>query len=266
MNCRLPVLIILCSALAVAGCSPRKPASAISGIVGYATPLELSGKAKLQLMLTDVSAEGNAPEIAHAETDINKLPIPYSLPYDADKVNTAHRYTVSARIYVDGTLKYATDTAIEVLTQGKSDHADFNVIATGGDTTIPASNSHAATEIFSSEIRNNTDIALYRAGITDGHVTWLEEDRSNGTPTPTHTRYDLKGALLIYYADTSPIEIVFDQAGKPKSVTRAGKSLIVAEHMDVINAARNRAALLRSDALAKRESQMHRKATKNDVN
>jgi hypothetical protein len=58
---------------------------------------------------------------------------------------------------------------------------------------------------------------------------------------------------------------VFDEAGKPKSMTRQSKAVDIKTEMTAINAVRNRAALLRADALAKRESQLHRKATKNDV-
>lgn len=265
MKFSLPLLLIACSALALSGCSARKsPSTVISGTIISGIPVEFAGGAQLQLLLTDVSAEGAAPEVANSTTDIRRLPYQYSLPYEPATINAAHRYTISARVYVDKVLKYATDSAVEVLTQGKGDQADFSVIATSNDSTSPA-HAMAAAEIFQGELRNAEGVTLYRAGIVDGHINWLEEDRSNGTPTPAHNRYEFKGALLIHYKDSSPMEITFDEAGKPQSVTRNGKAAVIKQEMKVINAARNRAALLRAMALAQHESQLHRKETKNDV-
>lgn len=265
MKFRLPLLLIACSTLALSGCSARKSSStAISGTIISGAPVEFSGGAQLQLLLTDVSAEGAAPEVANNTTDIRQLPCQYSLPYEPSTINTAHRYTISARIYVDKVLKYATDSAVEVLTQGKGNHADFSVIATGSNDTGSA-NTLAVGEMFQGELRNKEGVTLYRADIVDGHINWLEEDRSNGTPTPAHNRYEFKGALLIHYKDSASMEITFDETGKPQSVTRNGKSVAIKQEMKAINAARNRAALLRSLALAQHESQLHRKETRNDV-
>ncbi|HVY23772.1 MAG TPA: YbaY family lipoprotein [Steroidobacteraceae bacterium] len=265
MNFRLPLLLIACIALALSGCSVRKSsATAITGTIIYSTPVDFSGGAQLQLLLLDVSAEGASPQVADTTTDIGHLPYQYSLPYDASKINAAHRYTISARIYVNKSLQYATDSSNEVLTQGRGNHADFAVVRAGGNE-IAAASTVTAPEIFSGELHNKDGVTLYRAGLTDGHVNWLEEDRSNGTPTPAHNRYEFKGALLIHYVDGSPMEIMFDDTGKPRSVTRAGKSVAVADAMKDINAARNRGAMLRSLALAQRESQLHRKETKNDL-
>ena len=263
MNSRLPLFLIVCSTLILSACSTRKPATAIIGTVAYSAPLEFSGSAQLQLLLTDVSAEGGAPEVATVTTNVKQLPFQYSLPYEPSNIQQTHRYTISARIYVDKSVKYATDTAIEVLTQGRGSHADFVVIATGTNETGTTA-ALTAGEIFQGEIRNDKDISLYRAGLADGHINWLEEDRSNGSPTPAHNRYEFKGALLVHYIDSTPMEILFDETGKPKSITRNGKILVLTQEMAAVNAARNRASLLRSHALARRESQLHRKATKND--
>jgi hypothetical protein len=150
-----------------------------------------------------------------------------------------------------------------VLTQGKGSHADLGVIAAGSNETGTA-HMEAATEIFQGEIRNGSDVSLYRVGLVDGHINWLEEDRSNGTPTPAHNRYEFKGALLIHYRDSSPLEVVFDETGKPKAVKRGDKISDASKEIEVINAIRNRASLLRSHALARHASLQHRKETKND--
>lgn len=266
MNFRLPLLLIVCSALVLGGCSTRKsPATAVTGTIFYNAPLAFSDGAQLQLLLLDVSAEGASPQVAGATTDIKQLPYQYSLPYEASQINATHRYTISARIYVNKVLKYATDSSNEVLTQGKGSNADFAVVASGSSEPAVTSPAASAAEIFQGELRNKEGVTLYRGGLVDGHVNWLEEDRSNGTPTPSHNRYEFKGALLIHYNDSSPMEIVFDDAGKPQSVTRNGKSIQVKQEMPAINAARNRAELLRALALAQHAAQLHRKETKNDV-
>ncbi len=264
MNFRLPLWLSIGIACLLAGCSRHQEAKiTISGALNYSTPVAFSDDAQLQLLLLDVSAENSSPEIANTTTKIKQLPSQYSLSFDAANINQAHRYTISARIYVNHVLKYATDSAIEVLTQGKGTHVDFPVIATGTNATI-AMPTQAAAEVFHGEIRNSNDISLYRAGIVDGHVAWLEEDRSNNTPTPNHNRYEFKGALLTRYMDSTPMEIMFDETGKPRSITRNTKALQVNEEMNAINAVRNRAALLRAHALASQAAQMHRKITKND--
>lgn len=264
MNFRLPLLLVICLSLGLGACSSRKtPATAITGTIGYSTMVDFPDKAQLQLLLLDVSAEGTSPEIATSTSRIKQLPVEYSLPYDAANINPRHRYTISARITVDGVLKYATDSTHEVLTQGKSNHADFAVIAAGSNE-VGATHIEVATEIFQGEIRNASDVALYRVGLVDGHINWLEEDRANGTPTPAHNRYEFKGALLVHYRDTSPLEIVFDETGKPKAVKRGDKTSEVAKEMGVINTIRNRASLLRSHALARHASLQHRIETKND--
>lgn len=264
MNCRLPAFLLVCIALLVGACSPRKPSATVTGTVTYSEAVDFHNKAQLQILLTDVSAEGASPEVASSTMDITQLPVAYVLSYETEKINPAHRYTISARIRVNGTLQYATDTAIEVLTQGKTNHADF-MVALAGSSVNGAMTNAVVGETFNGNITNGSDIALYRAGIADGHVIWLEEDRSNGTPTPAHNSYKFKGALLTYYNDTTPLEIQFDETGKPISVNRNGKLADIKSEMAAINAARNRAALLRADALSKRESQAHRKATKNDI-
>src|SRR5437868_13168366 len=114
---RLPMVLIVCLTFALGACSSRKtPQTVITGTIGYSTMVDFHGKAKLQLLLLDVSAEDTSPEIATATSDVKQLPVQYSLPYDASKINATHRYTISARIYVDDAVKYATDNTIEVLT------------------------------------------------------------------------------------------------------------------------------------------------------
>ena len=268
MNRRLLGLTFLCTAALLGACAKHnQPTTAISGMLSYRTPVQFKGAARLELQLTDQSvSDGPALDVAtYQANDVVQLPYQYTLPYTAKNIDQNHRYTIAARIYVNDALQYATDNAIEVLTQGKGTHIDFSVIATGtGESSAPPV-AQVNEEVFQGELRKGSDVTLYRAGLHEGHINWLEEDHSNGTPQPLHARYDFKGALLMRYVDGSPLAITFDDAGRPTSITKNNRPLVVAQEMNAINTARNRAALLRSHALATRESQAHRHATKNDV-
>ena len=254
--------LLLASCSWLNGCS-RHSGPEITGTLNYREPIALEN-AELQLRLTDVSVtDGPALEVAHFSDDIDALPYRYALPYDAGKIDAQHRYTIDARVLVDGKVRYATDTAYEVLTQGQGTQRNLTLIAVGENSPSLARDSTAKSNasVFQGELRTGGDISLYRAGFKDGHLIWLEEDRSNGTPQLLHARYEFKGALVMRYADTSPMEVNFDSNGRPTGIAKNGQSLKVSEQSADINAVRHRAELLRSHALAASEIRAHRQAT-----
>jgi putative lipoprotein len=262
-------LITLCACCAalgwLSGCAKPQQASgpAITGSITYRTPVTLEPNSVLQLRLTDVSVnDGPALEIATATiTTINALPFHYSLPYEAARIEAQHRYTVDARLLSAGRLRFSTDTAYEVLTQNHGTQRDLEVVAVGSNETGSAPTPAANVTVFQNELRAGSQVSLYKAGFQDGHIQWLEEDRSNGTPQPLHARYEFKGGLLLRYADGTPIEIVFDDRGRPLQLKKNQQLLTLSEHAEDINAVRNRASLLRSHALAASEARGHRQAT-----
>jgi putative lipoprotein len=243
----------------------------ITGTLNYREPFNFETDAQLQLQLTDVSAEGPAVEAASVTiNNLRALPYQYTLAYDPKRIDSTHRYTISARIYSGKQLKFATDTALAVLTQGNSTHADIPVIAAGTNESgavanAAASSSTGDSDIFQGDLRSGNEVALYRAEFIDNHIAWLEEDRTNGTPQPLHARYEFKGALLLHYSDSTGFEFACNENGRPISVSRNKQVLVVTQETTAINAARNRAALLRSHALTSREIKAHRLATKQDV-
>ncbi len=260
-------LLLLASLSWVSGCSRQDDsATRISGTLNYREPVNFETQdTVLQLRLTDVSVtDGPALEVATIEIDdIRGLPYQYSLPYDASKIDAEHRYTIDARILSGDTLRYSTDTAYPVLTQGNGTQRNLTLIAVGENSPSlvrdPEAFAHAS--VFHNELRAGTDVSLYKAGFQDGHLAWLEEDRSNGTPQPLHARYEFKGALVMRYVDTSPMEVNFDERGRPTGMVKNGQALKLSEQTAAINAVRNRAALLRSHALAASETRAHRQAT-----
>lgn len=249
------------------GCAkkPQDPGPAVVGNLSYRAPVKLDGHAIVELRLTDVSiSDGPALEVAKVVIDDAKaLPYQYSLPYDPKLIDAHHRYTVDARISIDGQVRFATDAAYEVLTQGNGAQRDIAVVAAGGNETSIASEPPATSDLqtYRNEIRTAQGVSLYRAAFKANELVALEEDRSNGTPQPLHARYEFKGAWLTRYRDSSPVEINFDERGRPTTITKQQQSLKVSEQTSLINAVRNQAALLRSHALAASEASAHRKAT-----
>jgi len=242
--------------------------SHITGNLSYGEPVTLAAGSHLELRLTDVSSDGPALEIAKTVAAIHALPYAYSLDYDAAKIDPQHRYTIDARIISNGVPRFSTDTAYEVLTQGHGAQRDITVIANGSNaattapaTAAPLTTAAAQPEMFQNELRSGAQVSLYKAALRDGHIDWLEEDRSNGTPAPLHARYEFKGALVTHYSDSEALEVSFDEHGRPTSISKQRVSLPLATQMETINAIRNRAALLRSHALATSEARAHRLAT-----
>ncbi len=239
-------------------------ATAITGTLSFRTPVSFESGATLELRLTDVSvSDGPALKIAHTTLDhLQALPYQYALPYEAGKIDPQHRYTVDARILVDGKLRFSTDTAFEVLgSNGTRRNITLVAIGENDPQLIRKSQSADNASMFQNELRTDSEVSVYRAGLQDGHILWLEEDRSTGTATPLHARYEFKGALVLRYIDTSPLEINFDERGRPAGIVKNKQALPLAGQMDAINAVRNRAALLRSHALAASETRAHRQAT-----
>lgn len=272
MNASLALLLgSLLAAQCLTGCQRHDSTSqntnqpAISGTLQTQQPVTLQAPARLELQLTDVSSsEGQSVVVAKTTlNDIQRLPVAYSLPYDADRINEKHRYMVEARLYANNVLRYATDTPHAALTQGNGNQVDVVVVAVGEASKATISTPMQAGNFVQGELRTADGATLYRAAMQGSSISWLDEERSNKTPQPLQARYEFKGALLQRYQDGSGIEIVFDERGRPERLSRNGKPAELKQEADLISAVRNRAELLRAHALARHETQAHREATEN---
>lgn len=101
---------------------PGRASAAISGTVRYRERIALPPDAVLAVQLLDVSL-ADAPSVTLAETVDEtagaQVPLPFSLPYDAGRIDPRHRYAVRAEIRDgDGALLWTTDTVHPVLTHG----------------------------------------------------------------------------------------------------------------------------------------------------
>ncbi|ASW81436.1 lipo-like protein [Vibrio anguillarum] len=122
------LLLIMSSVLGLmlVGCqSAQKPTSSesniqsIMGTVSYRERIALPDKALVTITLQDVSlADAPAKVIAkhRFETNGMQVPLEFDLAFDNRKIDAHHRYSVSARIEVDGKLRFITDTHYAVIT------------------------------------------------------------------------------------------------------------------------------------------------------
>jgi putative lipoprotein len=102
----------------------------VTGTVSWRERIMLPPGTVLVVTLQDVS-QADAPAKLIAAQRLEGAfapPVKFALRYDPAKLNPAHRYTVSARIEVEGKLRFISDTAHPVLTQGAPDTAEVMVV------------------------------------------------------------------------------------------------------------------------------------------
>jgi uncharacterized lipoprotein YbaY/membrane-bound inhibitor of C-type lysozyme/heat shock protein HslJ len=138
-------LLLVLLAAGLAGCASSPPPSAValadatlSGTVTYLPRIALPPDAEVTVRLLDVSL-ADAPSTPLAEATIalagRQVPVPFALTYAPDQIEPRRRYVVRAEIRDGaGALRWATDTAIPVLTQGgPSDDVEVRVVQVAAD-------------------------------------------------------------------------------------------------------------------------------------
>ncbi|MCR9385517.1 YbaY family lipoprotein [Vibrio metoecus] len=121
----LVVISVLFGSLLV-GCQMNESApkeqdkiQSITGSVAYRERIALPDNAVVTVYLQDVSlADAPATVIAKQNFITNgmQVPLEFNLAYDSSRIKASHRYSVSARIEVDGKLRFITDTHYGVIT------------------------------------------------------------------------------------------------------------------------------------------------------
>lgn len=136
------LLLIMSSVLGLmlVGCqSAQKPTSSesniqsIMGTVSYRERIALPDKALVTITLQDVSlADAPAKVIAKQRFETNgmQVPLKFDLAFDNRKIDARHRYSVSARIEVDGKLRFITDTHYAVITdENNTKRVDLRLVS-----------------------------------------------------------------------------------------------------------------------------------------
>lgn len=126
-------------AAAVSGCAatpsekPTTPTVAeITGTVLWRERIMLP-PSTVKIQLLDVSLM-DAPARVLAEQTVEGVrtpPVAFKLTFDPKNIQPNHRYTVSARVEVDGKLRFISDTHTPVITNGVKD-VEVLVVAAGG--------------------------------------------------------------------------------------------------------------------------------------
>lgn len=105
-------LTILAAAALLSACQSTTPAGKVGldGEVFYLQRIALPPSATLSVSLQDVSL-ADAPAVVLDEQKgpvKGQVPLPFHLSYDPAQVKPGHRYSVSARIEVNGELMFIT--------------------------------------------------------------------------------------------------------------------------------------------------------------
>lgn len=126
----ISLLIIFVAAGAVVAQDADAVFGAVSGTVSYLPRIGLVDDAEIVVELSDVSRM-DAPATVIASQRIiahgRQVPISFSMSYDGPTIAENGTYTVSAKIFIGGELRWISDTAYPVITNGLWT-ADINVV------------------------------------------------------------------------------------------------------------------------------------------
>jgi len=105
----------------------------ITGTVAYRERIALPPHAVVTVALEDVSlADAPAKVLAKQtfETEGKQVPLAFELSYNSNDIQPNHRYSLRARIEVDGKLRFINDTSIPVITDAEQTH-EANILLVG---------------------------------------------------------------------------------------------------------------------------------------
>lgn len=101
---------------------PPSRTPAVSIVALYRERMMLPAGASLRVKLVDTNT---GRVIASAMLADPHVPVHLDLAYEPSNIDTAHSYTVAARILVDGEPYFATETPVKVITQGKPSQVEL---------------------------------------------------------------------------------------------------------------------------------------------
>jgi putative lipoprotein len=124
----------ICIAGLLLGCATNTQPM-LNGSVSYRERVALPDDAVIEIQLSDVSRQDVAADVI-AETTVRpdgrQVPIPFQLPYPADRIQADHTYAVRALIRSQGRMMFATDRAHHVLTRGNPSSVEIMLVRADG--------------------------------------------------------------------------------------------------------------------------------------
>ncbi len=123
-------LTVLAGALALSACASPQPPTAkaqVTGSVIYRERTMLAPPGVVTVTLADTSLMDAPAKVIATQVIENATapPFNFALDYDPAKIVASHTYSVSARIEVDGKLRFITDTHTPVITNGAPTHVEM---------------------------------------------------------------------------------------------------------------------------------------------
>lgn len=113
----------------------QTPAAKVAGMVTHRQRIALPPAAIVEVTLQDVS-RADAPAVVLGRQTIElegrQVPVPFEISYDPAKIEVRSRYTVAARITVEGKLIFISDTIHPVITRGAARMVEIVVVPAGG--------------------------------------------------------------------------------------------------------------------------------------
>ncbi|MGR5285514.1 YbaY family lipoprotein [Vibrio maritimus] len=103
--------------------SEQETMASVKGTIAYRERIALPADAVVTVKLQDVSLQDVAAKVISEQTfttDGAQVPFDFELSYDTQEINPKHTYSVSARIEVEGKLRFISDTSYPVITDANS--------------------------------------------------------------------------------------------------------------------------------------------------
>jgi uncharacterized lipoprotein YbaY len=110
-------------------------ANTLTGTITYLARIALPPQTVIHVQLLDLSrADVPATIIAEEKFTLGEkqVPVPFTLKYNPAKIDEKHTYSLRAQVLIGTELKFTTDQAFRVLTQGNPSKLDLILKPAGG--------------------------------------------------------------------------------------------------------------------------------------
>ena len=132
---RIPIRLFasVIAVSAIGACAHQASSSSgegatLTGTVAYRERVALPADAVAEISLIDATVQDAAASVV-AKTSVSldgkQVPLPFSLRYDASRIDKKHLYTARATIKSGGQMLFTTDQVRGVITQGNPTHVDL---------------------------------------------------------------------------------------------------------------------------------------------
>jgi uncharacterized lipoprotein YbaY len=240
-------------ALALTGCSkssapaPADATIAIAGAAQSSAPINLSADAQFEVQLLEV-VSGMGPQLLASQRIRNpgSGAIAFKLEVPQAKVAATKHYQLMAQVMDRGQVLLQTTSPIDVSLSGKTEPVQITLTAVDNGANDTPTKTASARPVFEPHYSGN-------------ELTRITESRTTGDRVE-RIDYGFKGARLIDYISRDAtqsgheVRVRFSNEGKLLSAIEETKGVKTPLPHAQLDAIRDRAAMLRSLALAQRAS------------